>query len=39
MGHMGDPDDIAYAAVYLASDEAKYATGSVLYVDGGWMAQ
>jgi NAD(P)-dependent dehydrogenase (short-subunit alcohol dehydrogenase family) len=39
MGSMGEPEDIAYAAVYLASDEAKYATGSVLYVDGGWMAQ
>lgn len=39
LGHMGDPDDIAYAAVYLASDESKFVTGSVLYVDGGWMAQ
>lgn len=39
LGYMGDPEDIAYAAVYLASDESKYATGSVLYVDGGWMAQ
>lgn len=39
LGHMGEPDDIAYAAVYLASDESKYITGSVLYVDGGWTAQ
>lgn len=39
LGHMGEPDDIAYAAVYLASEEAKFTTGSVLYVDGGWMAQ
>ena len=39
MGRMGDPKDIAYAAVYLASDEASFVTGSVLYVDGGWTAQ
>jgi NAD(P)-dependent dehydrogenase (short-subunit alcohol dehydrogenase family) len=39
LGYMGEPDDIAYAALYLASDEAKYVTGSVLYVDGGWTAQ
>lgn len=39
LGHMGDPDDIAFAAVYLASDESKFVTGSVLYVDGGWTAQ
>jgi len=39
LGHMGEPNDIAYAAVYLASEEAKFVTGSVLYVDGGWMAQ
>ena len=39
LGHMGEPDDIAYAAVYLASNESKFVTGSVLYVDGGWMAQ
>lgn len=39
LGHMGDPDDIAYAAVYLASDESKFVTGSILYVDGGWVAQ
>ncbi len=39
LGHMGEPDDIAYAAVYLASDESKFVTGSVMYVDGGWIAQ
>lgn len=35
MGHMGDGWDIAYAALFLASDEAKYITGIDLCVDGG----
>jgi NAD(P)-dependent dehydrogenase (short-subunit alcohol dehydrogenase family) len=35
MGHMGDAWDVAYAAVFLASDEAKYITGACLPVDGG----
>jgi NAD(P)-dependent dehydrogenase (short-subunit alcohol dehydrogenase family) len=35
MGHMGDAWDTAYAALYLASDEAKYVTGVELNVDGG----
>lgn len=35
MGHMGQPDDIAAAALYLVSEGAKYVTGVVLPVDGG----
>jgi NAD(P)-dependent dehydrogenase (short-subunit alcohol dehydrogenase family) len=35
MGHMGQPEDIGAAAMYLASDVAKYVTGVVLPVDGG----
>lgn len=35
MGHMGDPDDIAYTMLFLASDEARYITGQTIIVDGG----
>lgn len=39
LGHMGEPDDIAWAVVYLASDEAKFVTGAELVVDGGYTAR
>lgn len=39
VGHMGEPDDIAWAVVYLASDEAKFVTGAELVVDGGYTAR
>jgi 3(or 17)beta-hydroxysteroid dehydrogenase len=35
LGQFGDPDDIAYAVLYLASDEARHVTGAQLVVDGG----
>ena len=39
IGHIGEPDDIAYAVLYLASDESKFVTGAELVVDGGYTAQ
>jgi len=39
LGHMGEPDDIAWGIVYLASDEAKFVTGSELVIDGGYTAR
>ena len=38
LGHLGEPDDIAWGCVYLASDEAKFVTGSELVIDGGYTA-
>jgi NAD(P)-dependent dehydrogenase (short-subunit alcohol dehydrogenase family) len=38
LGHMGEPDDIAWGVVYLASDESKFVTGSALAIDGGYTA-
>lgn len=38
LGHMGEPDDVAWGVVYLASDEAKFVTGSELVIDGGYTA-
>lgn len=39
MGHMGEPIDIAYGILYLASDESKFVTGSELVIDGGYTAR
>lgn len=38
LGRLGAPDDIAYAALYLASDEAAFVTGSIICPDGGFIA-
>jgi 3-oxoacyl-[acyl-carrier protein] reductase len=35
LGRLGDPEDIAHAAVFLASEQAGYITGQVLGVNGG----
>ena len=39
IGHVGQPEDIAYGALYLASDESAFVTGSELVIDGGYTAQ
>ena len=39
IGHMGEPDDIAWAVVYLASDEATFVTGAEIVIDGGYTAR
>jgi len=38
MGRLGRPEDLEGAIVYLASDAARFVTGHILYVDGGWTA-
>ena len=37
LGRMGQPEEIAEMALYLASDAAAYVTGSTLFIDGGLM--
>ena len=38
LGRMGTPEEIAAAALYLASDEAAFVTGTSLLIEGGWTA-
>jgi NAD(P)-dependent dehydrogenase (short-subunit alcohol dehydrogenase family) len=38
IGHMGDAWDVAHAVLFLASDEARYITGTEIIVDGGLTA-
>ncbi|MCW5936291.1 MAG: glucose 1-dehydrogenase [Fimbriimonadaceae bacterium] len=39
VGHVGEPDDIAWGIVYLVSDESKFVTGAELVIDGGYICQ
>ncbi|MEE8305478.1 MAG: glucose 1-dehydrogenase [Candidatus Tectomicrobia bacterium] len=39
LGRYGQPEDVAYGVLYLASDESAFVTGSELVIDGGWTAQ
>jgi NAD(P)-dependent dehydrogenase (short-subunit alcohol dehydrogenase family) len=39
IGHVGEPEDIAYGVLYLASEESKFVTGSELVIDGGYTAR
>ena len=39
MGRAGEVDEVAYAILFLASDESSFMTGSELVIDGGYTAQ
>jgi len=39
IGRVGEPEDVAYGVLYLASDESKFVTGSELVIDGGYTAK
>ena len=39
MKRLGEPEDVADLALFLASDESRYITGDMIFVDGGWMLE
>jgi NAD(P)-dependent dehydrogenase (short-subunit alcohol dehydrogenase family) len=39
MGRLGEPEEVARAIAFLASDEASFITGAILAVDGGYLAR
>ena len=39
LGYFGEPDDVAYSVLFLASDEGRFVTGTKLVIDGGYSAQ
>ncbi len=39
LGRYGEPDEVGFGVLYLASDESSFVTGSELVIDGGWTAQ
>jgi len=39
LGRLGEPEDVAWAVVYLAADESSWVTGASFLVDGGYCCQ